>query len=258
MRRADRLFRIIQILRRRRTPITANDIADELETSLRTIYRDIAQLLADRVPIRGEAGIGYVLEQGFDMPPLMLTPDEIEAAILGAQWVTGRADAALSRAASDLIAKIGAVVPEHLRPLVMDPALTSPNWYPVQPDTVDMGRMRAAIHAQTKVAVQYRNVKEESTSRVIWPVAVSYFETVRVIVAWCELRQSFRNFRTDRVLDAQFLADRYPTPRVRLLAAWKKQMKKEHEEMMTRRAAELPPGARARYSREHPHRSVKS
>jgi len=254
MRRADRLFRIIQILRRRRTPITANDIADELETSLRTIYRDIAQLLADRVPIRGEAGIGYVLEQGFDMPPLMLTPDEIEAAILGAQWVTGRADAALSRAASDLIAKIGAVIPEHLRPLVMDPALTSPNWYPVQPDAIDMSRMRAAIHGQTKVAVQYRNLKEESTSRIIWPVAISYFETVRVIVAWCEMRQSFRNFRTDRVVDAQFLSDRYPTPRVRLLVAWKKQMKKEHEEMVARRAS-LPPGARARYSREHPYKA---
>jgi predicted DNA-binding transcriptional regulator YafY len=250
MRRADRLFRVIQILRRRRTPVTAGAIAEELETSLRTVYRDIAQLLADRVPIRGEAGIGYVLEQGFDMPPLMLTPDEIEAAILGAQWVTGRADAALSRAAFDLIAKIGAVVPEHLRPLVLDPALTSPNWHPVQPDSIDMSRMRAAIHGQTKVALQYRNLKEEGTTRVIWPIAVCYFETVRVIVAWCELRQNFRNFRTDRVVEAQFLADRYPTPRVRLLVAWKKQMKKEHEEMLARRGTELPPPGRPRYGRE--------
>lgn len=107
MRRADRLFRIIQILRRRRRPVTAEEIAGETETSLRTIYRDIAQLMADRVPIRGEAGVGYVLEGGFDMPPLMLTPDEIEAAMLGAQWVMGRADPALARAASDLTAKIG-------------------------------------------------------------------------------------------------------------------------------------------------------
>src|SRR3954447_13498180 len=254
MRRADRLFRIIQILRRRRTPVTAGDIAEELEISLRTVYRDIAQLLADRVPIRGEAGVGYVLERGFDMPPLMLTPDEIEAAILGAQWVTGRADQALSRAASDLIAKIGAVIPEHLRPLVLDPALTSPNWRPVQPDSIDMGRMRAAIHAQTKVAVRYTNLKEESTARTIWPIAVSYFEAVRVIVAWCELRQSFRNFRTDRVVEAQFLADRYPTPRVRLLAAWKKQMKQEHEAMLTKRTAEpstlpTPPHGRERGGR---------
>jgi predicted DNA-binding transcriptional regulator YafY len=236
------LFRIIQILRRRHTPVTANDIAEELETSLRTVYRDIAQLLADRVPIRGEAGIGYVLEQGFDMPPLMLTPDEIEAAILGAQWVTGRADKALSRAASDLIAKIGAVIPEHLRPLMLDPTLTSPNWYAVRPDAIEMGRMRTAIHEQTKVAIHYRNLKDESTARTIWPIAVSYFETVRVIVAWCELRRSFRHFRTDRVIEAQFFSDRYPTPRVRLLVAWKKQMKREHEEMMLRRAAEVSQG----------------
>jgi predicted DNA-binding transcriptional regulator YafY len=251
MRRADRLFRIIQILRRRRTPITANEIAEEMETSLRTIYRDISQLLADRVPIRGEAGIGYILEDGFDMPPLMLTPEEVEAAILGAQWVTGRADPALSRAAADLIAKIGAVIPEHLRPLVVDPALTSPNWRPVQPDAIDMQRMRGAIHAQTKVYLRYRNEKEEETTRVTWPIAVSYFETVRVIVAWCELRQNFRNFRTDRVLEAQFLGERYPTPRTRLLVAWKKQMKKERDDMRARRmSGMLPPPPDRRYARE--------
>src|SRR6201994_3027049 len=107
MRRADRVFCIIQILRRNKRPDTANEIAEELEISLRTAYRDIAQLMADRVPIRGEAGIGYVLEGGFDMPPLMLTADEIEAAMLGAQWVMSRADPVLTRAASDLIAKIG-------------------------------------------------------------------------------------------------------------------------------------------------------
>src|SRR5579872_7124420 len=125
MRRADRLFRLIQVLRRAKRPVTANAIAEELETSLRTIYRDIAQLMADRVPIRGEAGIGYVLDGGFDMPPLMLTPDEIEAAMLGAHWVRERADPALARAASDLVAKIGAVIPEHLRPILIEPALTS-------------------------------------------------------------------------------------------------------------------------------------
>src|SRR5438128_2736893 len=126
MRRADRLFRIIQIRRRKRRPTTAQEIAEELETSLRTIYRDISQLMAERVPIRGEAGMGYVLEGGFDMPPLMLTPDEIEAAMLGAQWVMNRADLELARAAADLIAKIVHVIPEHLRPLLMEPALAAP------------------------------------------------------------------------------------------------------------------------------------
>src|SRR6201995_287445 len=115
MRRADRLFQIIQVLRRTRKPLTADAIAAELETSKRTIYRDIAELIGQRVPTRGEAGMGYVLEKGFDMPPLMLTPDEIEAAGLGAQWVSGHAAPALARAAEDLIAKIADTVPERLR-----------------------------------------------------------------------------------------------------------------------------------------------
>src|SRR6202012_221907 len=106
MRRADRLFQIIQVLRRTRKPLTADAIAAELETSKRTIYRDIATLMEQRVPIRGEAGMGYILEKGFDLPPLMLTPEEIEAAVLGAQWVASHADEALARAAADLIAKI--------------------------------------------------------------------------------------------------------------------------------------------------------
>ena len=111
MRRADRLFQIIQILRRSTRPVTAAALAGELEVSKRTVYRDMAELLAQRVPIQGEAGMGYVLDQGFDMPPLMLTPDEIEAAVLGAQWVVGRGDPVLAGAARDLIAKIMTAVP---------------------------------------------------------------------------------------------------------------------------------------------------
>jgi predicted DNA-binding transcriptional regulator YafY len=225
MRRAERLFQIIQILRRsKRRPITAGDIAGELETSLRTIYRDISQLLAERVPIRGEAGIGYILEDGFDMPPLMLTADEIEAAMLGAQWVMGRGDAALSRAARDLVAKIGAVVPPHLKPLALDSTLVSPNWKRIETDTVDMAKVRACIHAQTKIAIAYGDEQGRATERVIWPIAVSYWELVRVIVAWCELRKAFRSFRTDRVRAADFLTERYPTPRTRLTAQWRKEM----------------------------------
>jgi len=225
MRRAERLFQIIQILRRsKRRPITANDIAAELETSLRTIYRDISQLLAERVPIRGEAGIGYVLEDGFDMPPLMLTADEIEAAMLGAQWVMGRGDSSLARAAKDLVAKIGAVVPPHLKPLALDSTLVSPNWKRIETDTVDMARVRSAIHAQTKIALTYRDESARETRRTIWPFAVSYWDTVRVVVAWCELRKGFRSFRTDRVLGAEFLFERYPVPRTRLTAQWRKEM----------------------------------
>jgi predicted DNA-binding transcriptional regulator YafY len=224
MRPADRLFRIIQILRRKRRPTTAHEIAAELEISLRTVYRDIAQLMAERVPIRGEAGIGYVLEGGFDMPPLMLTPDEIEAAMLGAQWVMTRADAVLTRAASDLIAKIGVVIPEHLRPLLMEPALTPLTSHRGPLDTIDMARVRASIRTQGKIAIAYRDESERESRRVVWPIAVSYWDAVRLIVAWCELRKGFRHFRTDRVVAAEFLEARYPTPRARLRAQWKKEM----------------------------------
>src|ERR1700761_7330064 len=230
MRRAERLFQIIQILRRaRRQPIRAGDIASELETSLRTVYRDIAQLLAERVPIRGEAGIGYILEDGFDMPPLMLTADEIEAAMLGAQWVMGRGDEGLVRAARDLVAKIGAVVPPHLKPLALDSTLVSPNWKRVEVDTVDMARMRASIHAQTKVRIAYGDEQGRASERTVWPFAVSYWDTVRVVVAWCELRSAFRSFRTDRVRAADFLAERYPVPRTRLTAQWRKEVREAIE-----------------------------
>jgi predicted DNA-binding transcriptional regulator YafY len=229
MRRADRLFRIIQILRRKKRPATATEIAEELETSLRTIYRDIAQLMADRVPIRGEAGIGYVLEGGFDMPPLMLTADEIEAAMLGAQWVMSRADPTLARAASDLVAKIGVVVPEHLRPLLMEPALAALTSHKGPEDTIDMARVRTCIRAQGKIMLLYRDEKNMQTHRTIWPIAVSYWDAVRLIIGWCELRKGFRHFRADRVIDAQFLEERYAQPRARLRAQWKKEMREDWE-----------------------------
>ena len=140
MRRADRLFQIIQILRRAKRPVTAAAIAAELETSKRSVYRDVAALIGQRVPIRGEAGLGYVLESGFDLPPLMLTTDEVEAAVLGAQWVAGHGDAALARAAKDLVAKISAAIPAHLQPLILDAgARTAPGWK-IPPDGLDVAR----------------------------------------------------------------------------------------------------------------------
>jgi predicted DNA-binding transcriptional regulator YafY len=222
MRRADRLFQIIQVLRRGRGPVTADAIAEELETSKRTIYRDIADLMGQRVPIRGEAGIGYVLEGGFDLPPLMLTPDEIEAAVLGAQWVTLRGDAALARAAQDLIAKIGAAVPERLRPFALEPATRAAPNRNVVPDGLDMAQVRRAIHAAKKIRLTYRDEQERETERTVWPFAVGYHETVRLMIAWCELRKDFRSFRTDRVADACFLEERYPERAATLRARWRK------------------------------------
>ena len=222
MRRADRLFQIIQILRRRKEPITAEALAAELETSKRTVYRDVADLMAQRVPIRGEAGTGYVLDRGYDMPPLMLTPDEIEVAVLGAQWVSHRGDAALRRAAQDLIAKIAATVPERLRPLVLEPASGAPPAWKQNPDTLDMPAVRAAIRAGTKIALRYRDQQERETERVVWPVVVGYLDSTRMLVGWCELRKDFRSFRTDRVVSAVFLQETYGERPSALRARWRR------------------------------------
>ena len=222
MRRADRLFQIIQILRRARGPVTADAIAAELETSKRSVYRDVATLMGQRVPIRGEAGMGYILEKGFDLPPLMLTPDEIEAAVLGASWVAGHADAVLARAAEDLMAKIADTVPERLRPFVLEPASRARPGWRREPDRIDMARTRAHIHEGKKIALCYRDEQGRDSQRTIWPIAIGYLEAVRLLAAWCELRKDFRSFRTDRVAEADFLDERYPERPVILRAKWRK------------------------------------
>lgn len=229
MRRADRLFQIIQVLRRTRKPLTAEAIAKELETSKRTIYRDIATLIGQRVPIRGETGTGYVLEKGFDMPPLMLTPDEVEAAVLGAQWVMGRADPALAKAAQDLIAKIVETIPERLQPLALEPASRTPPKWDAPSDSIDMTQLRAHIYASKKVLLHYRDEQGHDTRRTVWPIAVGYLETVRMLAAWCELRKDFRSFRIDRMTDAVFLNEKYPERRAALRTKWMKTfVQKQH------------------------------
>lgn len=228
MRRADRLFQIIQLLRRHSRPVTADAIAEELETSKRTIYRDIATLMAQRVPIRGEAGIGYVLDGGFDLPPLMLTTDEIEAAVLGAQWVKAQGDRELSRAAEDLIAKIAATVPEHLRTLVLEPVVgTSPRWTePVEP--LDMAQLRLWCRRGLKLDLDYGDMEGRRSKRTIWPFLVGYRDAVRVVFAWCELREDFRMFRIDRIEGAEFREERYPDRPAALKSRWLKAMEAKH------------------------------
>lgn len=228
MRRADRLFQILQVLRRARRPVTADQLAAELETSKRTIYRDITDLMGQRVPIRGEAGIGYVLDAGFDMPPLMLTPDEIEAAVLGAQWVTRRGDPALAKAAEDLIAKIAASVPERLRPYVLEPVSGAPPAWNTVPDALDMPMLRTQIRSGRKLAIGYRDEQGRESQRNVWPIAVGYLDTVRLLIAWCELRNDFRHFRTDRIATIAFLDERYPERPAALRSKWRQSLEKMH------------------------------
>jgi predicted DNA-binding transcriptional regulator YafY len=228
MRRADRLLRIIQILRRHRRPVKGQDVAEELEVSLRTLYRDIADLITDGVPIRGEAGVGYVLGQGYDLPPLMFTPDEIEAVTLGLRWVMRRGDKELVRASLDAIAKVGTVLPSDLRNVLFDTALlVPPSWNSVV-DAVNLAEIRRAVREQRKVFLRYQDEAGAPTERTIWPIAISYFDAQRLIVAWCELRKDFRSFRTDRISSAEVSTERYAERRKVLLKRWMEQERTTH------------------------------
>lgn len=221
MRRADRLFEIIQILRRANRPMTADAIAAEVETSKRSIYRDIAALMAQRVPIRGEAGVGYILERGFDLPPLMLTVDEVEAVALGSQWVLAHGDKGLACATLNVLAKVAAIVPEDLRPIIDDPAVgTPPRSEQRAEDDVDVSRLREWSRKGRKLALRYIDESSSETERIVWPFMVGYVATVRVIMAWCEFRQDFRIFRTDRMTSVEFLEQGYPEHPVVLRRQW--------------------------------------
>jgi predicted DNA-binding transcriptional regulator YafY len=223
MRRADRLLRVIQILRRHRRPVIGQVIAEELEISLRTLYRDIADLITDGVPIRGEAGVGYVLGEGYDLPPLMFSTDELEAVMLGLRWVMRKGDKDLSLAAQDIVAKIGTVLPERLKPHLFDAALLVPPTYRAFEDSVDVASLRHAIRDQRKVSICYRSEDLSETSRTIWPIAIAYFDAQRLIIAWCELRQDFRSFRTDRMISADVKQEKYTDRRKVLLKKWMSQ-----------------------------------
>lgn len=228
MKRAERLLQLLQILRRHRRPVTGEAMAAELEVSLRTVYRDIASLIADRVPIRGEAGVGYVLGEGYDLPPLMFTPDELEAVMLGLRWVARRGDRQLSRAAHDTVSKIGTVLPDRLKPFLFDAGLLIPPFGRLVEDTVDVALMRNAIREQRKVEITYTAEDGRQSARTIWPLAVAYYDAQRLIVAWCELRQAFRSFRTDRMQKAEVREDKYQPRRKALLKQLQEQMTKEY------------------------------
>ncbi|MEO6608651.1 MAG: YafY family protein [Aestuariivirga sp.] len=221
MRRADRLLRIIQVLRRHRRPVTGARMATELEVSLRTLYRDIADLITDGVPIRGEAGVGYILGEGYDLPPLMFNADEMEAVMLGLSWVERSGDQDLRRAAADTVAKIATVLPEHLRQSFYDAPLMAAPTGRLAVDTIDVAAVRQAIRNQSKVEIQYRDENGSATSRVIWPIGISYFDAQRIIIAWCEMRNGFRHFRADRVAHLKISEDKYRERRQQLLVRWK-------------------------------------
>ena len=221
MSRAQRLLDLIQVLRRHRFPVSGAALARELGVSLRTLYSDIEALKAQGARIDGEAGVGYVLRPGFMLPPLMFSEDEIEALVLGSRWVAGRADAPLGKAARNALAKIGAVLPDDLRnKLDATPLLIGPGERIAAGDA-ELPAIREAIRTERKLRIAYADQHGALTRRTVWPFALGFFDRVRVVVAWCELRRDYRHFRTDRISTLKLTDTRYPRRRQVLLKEWR-------------------------------------
>jgi predicted DNA-binding transcriptional regulator YafY len=220
--RSERLLALLQALRRHRRPVSGKVLATELGISLRTLYRDIGSLQAQGADIAGAPGLGYVLRPGFLLPPLMFAEDEIEALVLSSRWVAERADPALAMAARNALAKIAAVLPAELSDLLDASALLVGPRGPAAADGVDLAAIRRAIRAERKLGITYRDGKGAVSQRTVWPFALGFFERVRVVVAWCELRQGFRHFRTDRIAAVSRIEARYPRRRQALLKQWRK------------------------------------
>lgn len=223
MAKTGRLFAIIDSLRRRRRPVTAEVLAGEQGVSVRTLYRDIQALIALGAPIDGEAGVGYVLRPGFFLPPLMFTAEELEALVLGARWVEGRQDGALSRAAGLALAKIAAASPDDLRRRIDEAGLWPVNSRWRETDAPLLATVRAAMRAEKTLHIDYADESGTATTRAIWPAALAYFEEKQIVAAWCLLRQDFRSFRIDRIAAARIGDEGFGRRRAVLMADWWRQ-----------------------------------
>jgi len=198
VRRADRLFEIIQIMRQRKL-VRAQDLAETLEVSERTVYRDIRDLVSTGVPIEGAAGVGYVLRNGFDLPPLMFNENEIEALVLEARIVGTRTDRDLARAAVSALAKIETVLPERLRRHMADTALHTGQSQLSDIEAENLTALRDALRDRHMVQLDYRDATDVATARWVRPLGLFFFGPVWLLAAWCELRGDFRSFRLDRI-----------------------------------------------------------
>lgn len=199
MNRSTRLFEIIQLLRSSRRSLTAQEIADTLEVTKRTIYRDIVALQSMRVPIDGEAGVGYILRPGFDLPPLMFTAEEVEAIAVGLSLLGRTGDPGLENAARSVVRKITDVLPEENPYGLLSQSVFTSSWNNIPPSDIDPSVLRQAIRDERKLEIQYTDQHEALSARTVQPLALVYYVDALVLAAWCELRVAYRHFRVDRI-----------------------------------------------------------
>jgi len=208
MRRAERLFQIVQTIRGRRLS-TAAFLAGRLEVSERTIYRDVAELITQGVPIEGEAGVGYRMNAGFDLPPLMFTKDEAQALVAAVRLAQPRLDAGLSRHAEGALSKILAVLPSAARAAAESLAVYAPPFGPDEATRTRLETVRVAAESRRTISIVYVDLKEQKSERVVRPLGCFYWGAVWTMAAWCETRDGFRNFRVDRIERLDVLERRF-------------------------------------------------
>jgi len=209
MRRADRLFQIVNALRRRRTVTTAAQLAGRLGVSERTVYRDVRDLVLAGTPIDGEAGVGYRIRPGYDLPPLMFDRDEIQALVIGARMVRRFGDPALAAASDAILGKVAAIVPKDLAPLVAETPLFVPPASGGGPPADALTLAREAVNARRKLELSYAKADGAATTRTVRPLGIFFWGRTWTLAAWCELRQDFRNFRLDRVAASAILDETF-------------------------------------------------
>lgn len=230
MRRADRLYRLIEFMRTRKRVIKGMEIAAAMEVSLSTVYRDITDLMASGVPIVGERGVGYMLESHYHVPPLMFDLEEIEAIALGLAMVRSWSDPEMKISADQVMAKIGAVLPQDRTRYLQDAPLFSEPTAQQLPWSVDFAMIRHAIRQRRKISLDYSDDSGRLSQRIIWPLGLAFFAPVWLLIAWCEKRQDFRNFRIDRMNRAVRLGDMYPDAPDRRIVDYLKIIKEKEDE----------------------------
>lgn len=230
MSKIERLFAVMDALRRHREPVTAAQLAREQGVSVRTLYRDVQTLVGLGAPIDGEAGIGYMLRPGFFLPPLTFSAEELEALTLGARWVGAQADPELAKAARNALGKIAAASRDDLRDRIDDtglwPVLVRRSCEPVP----ILKLIRHAMREEKALAMHYEDESGRASERTIWPVRLAFYDGKQIIAAWCCMRESFRHFRADRVTSLTLTEHRFGKPRRTLVREWRAQWERDHPE----------------------------
>src|ERR1700722_10719723 len=223
MSRTTRLFKLMDALRSHQRHVTAARLADDLSVSVRTLYRDIQTLIDLGAPLDGEAGVGYLLRPGFFLPPLMFGEEELEALVLGARWVQGQGDTALAQAAASARGKIATASPKDLRDKMADTGLWAPRFPTPAEHPTGLRTIREGLRREHKLSVTYVDESGATTERVLWPIALAFFQGKRLLVAWCELRNGFRHFRPDRIAALNCTGQPFPTRRAALAKTWRRE-----------------------------------